>query len=393
MEQLQIASESSRRLIIGYRPEESGRLTSAFVIAAQLTVLAFHGLFILALGLKLDDSISTPWFVVFLPVFVGDVLAEAVLACSWFASCTYIMSCMEENSSRVGDDDNPSVLTDILPEIVFSVGGFIFLLIVIAAEVFLYRWISFDFSVSFAPFAITSCLLFLMSALYGTIVQDDNSQAFFLFGVSGLASLVMVITSDNLTERLAPCLLLAPAIATFIMAILELLRLRIVSMVLVEEERNLRLVKSILFFCIGIACAIPIFQSRRLDVLQRCSYTGPAIAICVGMICFVGVKIRTTQKSFRNGTVRERLHQDFLLRMVECQHCVPGVPSMTCDVHNRQQQPDVSKEPGPQQEGDRAPLIGDWPPRGRIAPVVQPHAGDTDSTEELFPPPCRSKRS
>eukprot|EP00922_Rhytidocystis_sp_ex-Travisia-forbesii_P019486 GHVS01028831.1.p1 GENE.GHVS01028831.1~~GHVS01028831.1.p1 ORF type:complete len:201 (+),score=8.12 GHVS01028831.1:318-920(+) len=200
----------------------------------------------------------------------------------------------------------------------------------------------------------------------------------------------MAVVSDTLTEGVTSSLLLPPAIATFIMTVLELLRLKIVSIVLVEEERKLRLVRAVLFLCIGVSCLIPIFKSRHVELVQGCYYAGSGIVISLCMICFVAVKIRTTQKTFVNGTVRERLHQDFLLRMVECQNCVPGIPPISCNVH-RQPLSEVSKNLRPN-EGDTAPLMRDWPSRSRIVPVLQPHAGDVDAPGEL-PPAPRSKRS
>ena len=56
-------------------------------------------------------------------------LAFAVLVGGWVASCSYMKLCLDESNPLVegGRVHNPSLLTDVLPELIMSAFGLLFL--------------------------------------------------------------------------------------------------------------------------------------------------------------------------------------------------------------------------------------------------------------------------
>lgn len=116
------------------------------LIAARLVFVFFHGLLIiitswsLRLGWKAIGSNS--WFSIgFYFVWFGDALSCAIVIYSWFASCSYVSYCLEQRQARMGNN-NPSILTDILPSIVMAIMGLVFLLFALWGEVWLYQYLA-----------------------------------------------------------------------------------------------------------------------------------------------------------------------------------------------------------------------------------------------------------
>merc|ERR1719469_1637781 len=85
--------------------------------ATRLTFLLSHGMVVLSFAASLENLDQASWWLIWLPAWIGDSICMGLLIFSWFSSCPYLKLCVAERMPRVGID-NPSMLTEILPEIV-----------------------------------------------------------------------------------------------------------------------------------------------------------------------------------------------------------------------------------------------------------------------------------
>eukprot|EP00971_Amphidinium_carterae_P319436 6348632-Amphidinium_carterae.1 len=153
-----------------------------------------HGLLIVAVSSSVHLWPNVPWRVVFLPAWIGNCLCVCVLILSWFASCPYVKLCMAEKQPRVGLS-NPSILTEVLPDIVLSVAGVGFLLLLLISEVVLCQNLNYGQAVG--QLYISKAVLFLLSLVavlavcHGTCTLYNSS----LFVIVGAGLFCTVITA------------------------------------------------------------------------------------------------------------------------------------------------------------------------------------------------------
>lgn len=380
MQRLQVTTETSRSLVlIGYRPEESGHLTAGFVVGAQIVLIFTHALFFIFLMNNFNSGQGyISWIWIFWIAWCGDLLGIFLLVLSWFASCSYINTCVSENASRVGQDTNPSVLTDLLPEIVLSIGGFIYVLLILITEILLYKFVSSGFLVSYTPFVLTAVMICLISVTYGVLVHHDNSQVFFVLGTDGLVTLLLSLWVIN--GLVASVLVLPSGMSAAVLSILEALKLCKVWLVLCQEEKNLRFAASFLYATISISCFAACVNSNDLSDL---------LILCIGaaLIGLSIVKARAAINVFKRGTVQERLHQQFVDQMSACEFCLPGTPSALCPAHGTQHGSRGTSQVVPTRQlrelvvkpADTTPLIVHAGSRNRLQ--LQRHAGDMNEPD------------
>ncbi|CAE7480154.1 unnamed protein product, partial [Symbiodinium necroappetens] len=130
--------DGTQELLIDSSQERTARRTEHLLVAARLSFFFFHGLLIISASLGFEE---VSWWLIFTPAWLGDVVCLVLVILSWFGSCPYVQSCLQERQARLGDT-NPSILTDILPDIVMGILSLIYMLLALVAELLLCRYLS-----------------------------------------------------------------------------------------------------------------------------------------------------------------------------------------------------------------------------------------------------------
>eukprot|EP00931_Biecheleriopsis_adriatica_P047510 TRINITY_DN27396_c0_g1_i2.p1 TRINITY_DN27396_c0_g1~~TRINITY_DN27396_c0_g1_i2.p1 ORF type:complete len:336 (+),score=41.64 TRINITY_DN27396_c0_g1_i2:28-1008(+) len=124
---------ASAREVFDTSKEERTALWTHFCgYGARLVFLTAHGLLVLSVSVALEHLDQVNWWLTFLPIWIGDALSFLLAVGSMFASFPYIKLCLVERSPRV--NDNPSMLTEVLPEIVLAIPGLLLLLLAFCSE-------------------------------------------------------------------------------------------------------------------------------------------------------------------------------------------------------------------------------------------------------------------
>mmetsp|Transcript_59095 Transcript_59095/g.105064 ORF Transcript_59095/g.105064 Transcript_59095/m.105064 type:complete len:346 (+) Transcript_59095:65-1102(+) len=239
----------SAREVFGLSKEERAASRTHFCLhAARLVFLVSHGLLVLVVSVSLEHLDEADWSLIFLPVWVGDAVSMILIAVSWFASCTYIKQCLAERQPRL--NDSPSILTEVLPEIVLTVPGLVFLLLVFCSEYSLCVFLS--SSQQGRPRALPAAttllvIVALLSLCQGALFLPNTS-----FWLSTGAGLLLFAISFAATQQ-PDCSAIAQAFAVlpFVLSVAGLLlasiwRMRKYASVLRPEERVLLSVEAIL---------------------------------------------------------------------------------------------------------------------------------------------------
>merc|ERR1719401_430495 len=124
--------------------ERAAFRTHYILVAARLVFVFSHGALVVTSSVSLREGWEaqpgTSWWLTFLPVWLGNPMCCLLIISSWFASCPYIQWCMDQRQIRLGSSLNPSILTDILPEIVMSVFALIVIILAFVGEILLCRY-------------------------------------------------------------------------------------------------------------------------------------------------------------------------------------------------------------------------------------------------------------
>ncbi|CAE7468872.1 unnamed protein product [Symbiodinium pilosum] len=127
--------DGTQELLIDSAQERTARRTEHLLLAARLLFFFFHGLLIISASMGFEE---VSWWLIFTPAWLGDTVCVVLVILSWFGSCPYVQSCLQERQARLGDA-NPSILTDILPDIVMGVLSLVYMLLAVLAELLLCR--------------------------------------------------------------------------------------------------------------------------------------------------------------------------------------------------------------------------------------------------------------
>ncbi|CEL97175.1 unnamed protein product [Vitrella brassicaformis CCMP3155] len=294
---------SGREVLLAWRVEHSGRLTHWLTIAAKLVLLASHGLWLYALALRQDGVISWRWSYVFLPAWIGDVLCLAILLISWFASCPYIRLCLNEHTTRIGSDDNPSVLTEILPEIFLAMLGFFFVLLILASESLLCQFLASAqksaMLVSMFVFGVS-----LLCGCHGLCLKSDSAHVYGLLGLDGLVTLALLL---GVREFDWPVSLIAmpSVVAAFCFLVCAGRDYKRSADVLVREEKILRILESVFLLCILSAAASTYFTLLNKDPADR-RFSRDGFVVAFSMVVISVVRGVLAYKEIQLGEVSAR---------------------------------------------------------------------------------------
>lgn len=165
--------------------ERTARRTEHLLVAARLSFVFSHGALAVAAALTREADVS--WWLVFLPAWLGDMLCGALCVLSWFASCPYVKMCLAARQARFGDA-NPSILTDILPDIVWSILGLLFLSLAVIGELLFCHYLDLRWrgeQHELWPSATVFLFLSFLAFSQGVLVRSSG-ELFFFSGLAGL---------------------------------------------------------------------------------------------------------------------------------------------------------------------------------------------------------------
>eukprot|EP00435_Cladocopium_sp_Y103_P033800 s2068_g8.t1 len=184
------------RIVTAVPKEKTAKHTRHLLLAARLTFFFSHGVLIIVASVALGwqaaafrlsfvavafryvyevvckfhdrtlksfsvEQMTTSWWLIFIPAWLGDFLSLLLVVLSWFGSCPYIHLCLQERQARLGDA-NPSILTEILPDIFFGVLSLIYILLALVAEILLCRHLQHVWHSGEPMETPTACAVFLI---------------------------------------------------------------------------------------------------------------------------------------------------------------------------------------------------------------------------------------
>lgn len=283
----EIGGGSARELLIPSRGEWTAPLTSYCCHAARVVLLMSHGLCVIVTSTTLKYLDEAHWWVLFTPVWIGYALCAVLVPASCCVSLPYLKLCWVQRQPVAGVGDNPSVLTEILPEIVLSFFGFFFLLLTFVGEFSLCGYLNAARRGKphnlFAP-ACLLCISALLAICQG-ILFTHNSPLF-IFGGSGLFLTMVIFAATRGGSALAQAFAFAPAaVAVFGLVCAMLLTLQRNFRFLNREERVLRMLEVVSLATLVIALLLSAAKVARSNLPEA----ETEVAVAGGSLCAVAM--------------------------------------------------------------------------------------------------------
>mmetsp|Transcript_117982 Transcript_117982/g.333719 ORF Transcript_117982/g.333719 Transcript_117982/m.333719 type:complete len:341 (+) Transcript_117982:130-1152(+) len=260
-------------LILSAR-ERTALRTHHMLVAARLAFIFSHGALLMSASVSLGWA-ATSWWAVFAPAWLGNAICIVLVIYSWFASCPYVKLCLSEHQARLGDN-NPSILTELFPEVIMAVLGFFFMLLVFAGEMLLCQYLDDDrhgHSANLVPSAVLFIMLSLCACCRGICIRNDG-EFFTLLGAGAFATTVVaLLLPAGYTGRSTWMLVLPPLVSVGGLIVISLQRLRQRRCLFTREERILRAVELCVILLVLVAFAVLLWA---LAIKDEC---GAAMAL------------------------------------------------------------------------------------------------------------------
>lgn len=265
-----------------HREEQTSRRTAHCLIVARLFFVFSHGLLAITASVSVgtateaDDS----WWALFSPVWFGDALAAGSCIAACFASCPYIKLCLAERQARHGDH-NPSILTEILPDIVWAIFGLLFVIIGTVGEVLFCRYLdgrrrrgAGDTGAAAAglwPSILVSSIAAAMACCYGVCIRPNGEQLGLLGGAAFATAVAALFLPRGPTADDGWVLLIPSIVAAGGLAMFSCWRLQHCRRVLSREEALLRRAEQavllvVLLALLGLAAALNLGSTQLLGI-------------------------------------------------------------------------------------------------------------------------------
>eukprot|EP00927_Polykrikos_kofoidii_P011901 TRINITY_DN15093_c0_g1_i1.p1 TRINITY_DN15093_c0_g1~~TRINITY_DN15093_c0_g1_i1.p1 ORF type:complete len:389 (+),score=65.82 TRINITY_DN15093_c0_g1_i1:44-1210(+) len=285
--------------------ERTSRRTYACFHGAQILFLAIHGSLVFTVSSVLEDPAKANWFLLFLPLWIGEPLCGLMLIAAVFVSCPYINFCRAERQPRLGG--SPSILTEILPQIVLSALSFLYLIIVFFGEYTLCRYLNSMARGDPAGLVVTVTLLSISGIIalaFGALCKA-GSGVLVAMGGGGIACLIAFVAESSGGGKSGQAFVVAPAVVAFAgLTISALRRLRRYRKVLVREERLLRVAEVILLFLLTVSAGFLTFAVGENQLLQGAS-AGKSVGVLLIVLSLVEARLRFLE--VRHRALDERL--------------------------------------------------------------------------------------
>jgi len=319
MEKALSAEEELREPFVGSQtPPEQDRTaqrTQKLLIATRCVFLFAHGMLILVASLVFAWEVGWSWWKIFLPVWLGNVACLAMIVMSWFASCPYIQLCLAERQARLGVS-NPSILTELLPQILLAILGLLFVTLSLIGELLLCRYLEAS-RLHIQPEPSPVPAMTVMMTVSGLafcrgVCISVHGDIFGNFGGATLLTLVVALSIPEGPTGPDGWVAVLPALfGVFGLLGSAVLRLRHVKAVLYPEERGLHVAEqAVLLVEIAALVALMVFSARGglLNHGSDALVAGAAGAVVGGGICILSLlRARMSMVEQRRCPIRERI--------------------------------------------------------------------------------------
>lgn len=271
------------------RQERTAFYTFLCCLSARLVFLVAHGLTCFAASVSLQDieSGTANWWLIFLPIWIGCACCLVLLIVSWFASCKYIKLCLSERVVRI--NDNPSILTEVLPDITTTIPGLIFLVLAFYSEFYLCEYLATSQAgepSSLTSYMVLSTCVALLSICQGTLFTENSALWISLGAGLLVSSLSFAASRGEQKSAFLQALIFLPfvlAVATLLTASIH--RLKRYAAVLRREEQTFQKIEvallGILFICLA-SVAYKVF----MDKLSEAAMEGCLVGIFLCLLAF-----------------------------------------------------------------------------------------------------------
>jgi len=291
--------------------EQTAYRTRRLLVAARLAFIFSHGVLLVSASVALRWEASTSWWLVFTPVWLGDAACAVLIVTSWFASCPYVKLCLSKGEARSGDY-NPSILTEVMPDVVFSFLGLFALVIFVVAELLFCGFLSRAQTGkprTLVPSAVVFIIASGLAFCRGVLIQAHGAL-FVCFGGAGIASsaAALALTGVGPLDTSGWPILLPWCLAVGGLWLAAARRLRISRCVLNREERLLRGIEQVLLFTV-LATAVQAIVVLTLGWGERGRQValGATIAIGTGTCILSLLRARMAILETTIGSVEERM--------------------------------------------------------------------------------------
>lgn len=292
-------------------PEETAQYTHQLLVAAQLSFAFAHGVLLVSICVGVSRQSEPRWAELFLPAWIGNGLCSVLIIASWFGSCPYIKLCLKERQARLGDA-NPSILTDILPEIVMSILGLFFVALSFTGEFMLCRCLSGSCS-SFLPCGTVFIIVAVLASCWGICVR--STELFNFLGVAFFVTFVLAVSVPGGLAGSSAWLLTLPLLLSGAGLLANAMRkLHLSTRIFSREERLLRMIEqgvlgAILLALLGLGVALKLEGGLHVEEADEGTLwslvAGGAAGVGVCVISLLRARMAIVEK--RDRPVRERM--------------------------------------------------------------------------------------
>jgi len=198
---------------------------------------------------------------------------------------------------RMGDD-NPSILTEILPELMFAVVGFLFVVLVSVAEYMLCLYLSaMHHGAMHGAWVVALFACVAAVILCHGICLTNNSVQYVLVGSGLLATVVFFVMTQGSGPE-GRCLVVLPTaivIAGFICAGIQ--RFFSIRKFLSKEERLFRIAETIVLWIVFVAIALAMWSLYGANLaVVKANGVVTGIAVCLITLLRARMHVLEAQK-------------------------------------------------------------------------------------------------
>jgi len=236
-----------------------------------------------------------------------------LLVFSWFASCSYVHQCLNQGQARLGESattNNPSILTELFPQVIMAMFGLVFVLLALVAEILLCRYLDRGQrgeSRTLVPSALFFILVSLLATCRGICI-NANAELFCFLGAGCLVSFTAALCVPGEPFVDSAWIFVLPQLASaFGLLVSACLRLRRAKRVLTREERILRVVEQLMLIGLLAALGLLLWALAPAGAHHQSSASSAgAAAGC--LICLIAaLRARMAVVESRHSLVRNRL--------------------------------------------------------------------------------------